>query len=142
NPLLRFNAVGSAAPTPAANMSFVIPWAEGTTSIVLLHGTTVLDTREVSAGAPSVLITSPAAPVSWPAGSTQTLAWSGADPDGDEHAATGPAHHHADRPRQRRPDRQRCGDGVHRRTRDSAARAALGCSRRHPLSRALGEGRE
>jgi uncharacterized repeat protein (TIGR01451 family) len=83
NPLLRFNAVGSAAPTPAANVSFVIPWAEGTTSIVLLHGTTVLDTREVSAGAPSVLITSPAAPVSWPAGSTQTLAWSGADPDGD-----------------------------------------------------------
>jgi hypothetical protein len=42
----------------------------------------VLDTRAVSAGAPSVLITSPNASVSWPAGSTQTLTWAAADPDG------------------------------------------------------------
>ncbi len=83
NPLLRFNSVGTAAPTPAATVSFVMPWAEGATSIVLLHGTTVLDTRLVSAGAPSVLITSPSAPVSWTAGTTQTLTWTAADPDGD-----------------------------------------------------------
>jgi hypothetical protein len=30
-----------------------------------------------------VLITSPSAPVSWAAGTTQTLTWSAADPDGD-----------------------------------------------------------
>jgi uncharacterized repeat protein (TIGR01451 family) len=82
NPLLRFNAAGAGTPTPQAGVSFLMPWVEGTTSIVLLHGATVLDSRAVSAGAPSVLITSPSAPVSWPAGSTQTLSWSGADPDG------------------------------------------------------------
>jgi uncharacterized repeat protein (TIGR01451 family) len=82
NPLLRFNAAGAGVPTPQASVSFLMPWAEGTTSIVLLHGATVLDSRAVSTGAPSVLITSPSAPVSWPAGSTQTLSWSGADPDG------------------------------------------------------------
>jgi hypothetical protein len=83
NPLLRFNAVGSSAPTPQADVAFVMPWVEGTTSIALLHGNSVLETRNVSAGAPSVLITSPSAPISWPAGSTQTLTWTGADPDGD-----------------------------------------------------------
>jgi uncharacterized repeat protein (TIGR01451 family) len=83
NPLLRFNTAGAGTPTPQANVSFVMPWAEGTTSIVLLHGATVLESRTVSAGAPSVLITSPSAPVSWMAGTTQTLTWAGADPDGD-----------------------------------------------------------
>jgi len=83
NPLLRFNTAGAGTPTPQATVAFVMPWAAGTTSIVLLHGTTVLENRAVSAGAPSVLITSPNAPVSWPAGSTQTLNWTGADPDGD-----------------------------------------------------------
>ena len=43
NPLLRFNAAGAGTPTPQANVSFVMPWAEGTTSIVLLHGATVLE---------------------------------------------------------------------------------------------------
>src|SRR5262249_11074733 len=83
NPLLRFNAAGAGTPTPQASVSFVMPWAEGTTSIELRHNGKLLDSRAVSAGAPSVLITSPSAPVSWPAGSTQTLTWSGADPDGD-----------------------------------------------------------
>jgi len=83
NPLLRFKAAGAGTPTPQASVAFVMPWAEGTTSIVLLHGATVLESRAVSAGAPSVLITSPSAPVSWAAGTTQTLTWTGADPDGD-----------------------------------------------------------
>ena len=83
NPLLRFNAAGAGTPTPQADVSFVMPWAEGTTSIVLLHDGTVLESRAVSAGAPSVLITSPSAPVSWTSGTTQTLTWTGADPDGD-----------------------------------------------------------
>jgi hypothetical protein len=83
NPLLRFNTAGVGTPTPHATVSFVMPWAEGATSIVLLHGTTVLESRAVSAGSPSVLITNPSAPVSWLAGSTQTLNWVGADPDGD-----------------------------------------------------------
>jgi uncharacterized repeat protein (TIGR01451 family) len=83
NPLLRFNAAGAGTPTPQADVSFVMPWADGATSIVLLHNGTVLETRAVSAGAPSVLITSPTAPVSWTSGTTQTLTWTGADPDGD-----------------------------------------------------------
>jgi len=46
-----------------------------------LHGATVLESRAVSSGVPSVQITSPSTPVSWTSGTTQTLTWTGADPD-------------------------------------------------------------
>jgi hypothetical protein len=80
HPLL---AAGDPAQTPRATVSFVMPWAEGATKIELLHDGSLLDSRLVSAGIPLVQITSPAAAVSWPAGSTQTLTWASADPDGD-----------------------------------------------------------
>jgi uncharacterized repeat protein (TIGR01451 family) len=80
HPLL---AAGDPAQTPRATVSFVMPWAEGTTTIELWHNGSLLDARPVSAGLPLVQITSPSSPVSWPAGSTQTLIWAGADPDGD-----------------------------------------------------------
>ncbi|HBY95194.1 MAG TPA: hypothetical protein DEP84_14765 [Chloroflexi bacterium] len=74
---------GDPSPRPEMGVSFIMPWEAGTTSIVLLQGNQVLDERAVSAGAPTVTITSPTGPQSWPSGSTQTLAWTGSDPDGD-----------------------------------------------------------
>ena len=68
---------------PLASASMVIPWVEGTTDVVLLHGAKELARRTVSSGAPSVTITTPGAAETWPAGSTQTLKWAAADPDGD-----------------------------------------------------------
>lgn len=70
-------------PAPRADVSFVMPWVEGTTQLLLLHNTTVLDARAVSANAPTVTITSPSAPVVWPAGSEQTINWTVNDADGD-----------------------------------------------------------
>lgn len=84
HPLLRLQAaVGDPDPTAVATPSFVMPWVDGTTSIVLLRNSDVLATRNVSANAPLVQITSPLAPVSWPAGTSQTLSWNATDPDGD-----------------------------------------------------------
>jgi hypothetical protein len=74
---------GDPNPTPKMDVSFIIPWEAGTTSVVLLHNDEVLDERPVSDNAPEVEITSPSAAVSWPAGSTQTLTWQGSDSDGD-----------------------------------------------------------
>lgn len=74
---------GDPDPRPEMGVSFIMPWEAGTTSVVLLHGEQVLDERAVSAGAPNVTITSPSGPATWPAGSNQTLTWTGSDPDGD-----------------------------------------------------------
>lgn len=71
-------------PTQKADLTFSIPWETGTTSVVLLHLESVLDTVGVSANPPQVAFTSPASAAAWPAGSTQTLAWTGLDLDGDE----------------------------------------------------------
>jgi len=69
---------------PDAHVSFVIPWATGTTSVVLLHGDTILDERPVSPNPPAVTITQPATPVEWLAGTVATVAWDASDPDGGE----------------------------------------------------------
>jgi len=74
---------GDPNPSPEAGVSFIMPWAEGTTSVALVHQDQLLDERTVSAHAPTVQITSPTAPAAWPAGSTQTLSWQGADQDGN-----------------------------------------------------------
>lgn len=70
-------------PVHQADVVMIIPWVEGTGSIVLLHGDQVFDVRAVSANAPVVTITNPAAPADWPAGTVQTLTWEGGDADGD-----------------------------------------------------------
>jgi len=68
-------------PTHRVDVSMVIPWVEGTSSIVLVHQKDVLDQRAVSSNPPQVQITSPTQPVDWPAGTTQSLTWTGSDPD-------------------------------------------------------------
>jgi hypothetical protein len=70
-------------PYDRADLSFVMPWADGTNQIFLMHGGEVLDQRAVSANPPEVAITDPVEQVEWPAGSKQTLSWTGSDPDGD-----------------------------------------------------------
>lgn len=69
--------------TRQADVSMILPWSEGTTQVVLLAGNQVLAAQAVSAHAPVVTITNPAAPATWPAGSTRNLTWTGSDQDGD-----------------------------------------------------------
>jgi len=73
----------SSADTPQADVSMILPWVEGTTSVVLVKGDQVLDEQVVSAHHPTVTITNPIVPASWPAASIQTVTWSGSDADGD-----------------------------------------------------------
>lgn len=70
-------------PFDHADVSFIIPWVDGTTSVALVHGGDVLDQRSVSANPPVVSIVSPTVKVDWPAGTMQTLKWQGSDADGD-----------------------------------------------------------
>jgi hypothetical protein len=74
---------GDPAPLAQADVSFIIPWVEGATSVVLAHNDQVIDQRTVSANAPAVTVTNPAAPAQWEAGTIQNLAWEGSDADGD-----------------------------------------------------------
>ena len=70
-------------PSPQADVTFIMPWVAGADTVVLVHKGQVLDQRSVSANAPTVKITNPAGAANWPAGTTQTLAWTGQDLDGD-----------------------------------------------------------
>jgi len=89
----EYNQKGGALPPPpfpagatkSQNISFVMPFADGTRTIVLVYNggqqQQVLDTRPVSLNAPQVKITSPTTPVDWPAKSTQALTWTGTSLD-------------------------------------------------------------
>ena len=67
----------------SAPFAFSMAWVDGATSVVLLHGATVLDTQTVSSHAPTVEVTDPASHATWPAGTTQTISWTGSDVDGN-----------------------------------------------------------
>ena len=69
--------------TPQADVSMIVSWVEGATSVVLVKGDQVLDEKIVSPHHPSVTITNPIAPTAWPAASTQNVTWTGSDDDGD-----------------------------------------------------------
>jgi hypothetical protein len=77
------DAQGDPAPLAQADVSFIIPWVDGATSVALVHSGQVFDQRTVSANAPVVIVTNPAAPAQWGAGTIQTLTWEGSDADGD-----------------------------------------------------------
>ena len=70
-------------PSAQADVTFIMPWVAGADTVALVHNGQVLDQRRLSAHPPTVQITSPAGPATWPAGSTQTLTWTGSDADGD-----------------------------------------------------------
>jgi hypothetical protein len=74
-----------AGESPSENVSFIMPFADGTRTIKLVYNGAqqqLLDTRTVSLNAPQVTITSPVTPVAWPAKSTQSLTWNGSSLDG------------------------------------------------------------
>ena len=58
-----------------------LPWTAGASRVVLRKGSQVLATRAVSAGVPTVRLSSPVGGESL--SGTATVAWSGSDPDGD-----------------------------------------------------------
>jgi hypothetical protein len=70
-------------PSPQADVTFIMPWVAGADTVVLVQNGQVLDQRRISANAPTVKITSPTGAVTWLAGSTQTITWTGTDADGD-----------------------------------------------------------
>ena len=71
-------------PRPEAGVSFIMPWAEGATSVALVHNGQTLDEVTVSANSPTVAFTNPVGPETWADGSTHTLSWQGSDTDGDD----------------------------------------------------------
>jgi uncharacterized protein (TIGR03437 family) len=62
--------------------SLLLPWNVATAHLLLLKDGQVMDTRKVSARAPSVTVTYPNRGETL-TGSTATLAWTASDPDGD-----------------------------------------------------------
>jgi hypothetical protein len=71
------------APTDKVDVSFIIPWVDGTTSVALVHSGQTIDQRPVSANPPQVLITDPTTSQTWHAGEKHDLQWQGLDLDGD-----------------------------------------------------------
>jgi hypothetical protein len=72
-----------ADPTSKIDVSFIVPWMDGTHSVALVHQGNLLDQRVVSNNPPQVLITSPTAAETWNQGETHTISWQGLDLDGD-----------------------------------------------------------
>ncbi len=70
-------------PTKKEDVSFIMPWVDGTTQIVLTHLGEVIDSRPVSAAPPQVKITSPLEQETWLPKSSHALTWEGTDEDGD-----------------------------------------------------------
>ncbi len=71
-----------AGDTASQDISFVMPFADGTRTILLVYNPPqqpqqILDSRAVPQNAPQVTITSPVNNVNWPAHTTQPLTWTG-----------------------------------------------------------------
>ncbi|HET8944066.1 MAG TPA: hypothetical protein VFO59_04730, partial [Dehalococcoidia bacterium] len=77
------NVEDPGAPHGQVTIAFSMPWVDGTTSVVLLHGPEVLQTVNVSSNAPTVVVTDPSTPEVWSAGTVQNLSWNGNDTDSD-----------------------------------------------------------
>jgi hypothetical protein len=70
-------------PTSKVDVSFIVPWVDGTQSVALVHAGELLDQRLVSNNPPQVLITSPTGEETWNQGETHDVSWQGLDLDGD-----------------------------------------------------------
>ena len=70
-------------PNTKVDVSFIVPWVDGTYSVTLVHAGAVLDQRFVSNNPPQVLITSPTGAEIWKQGETHPITWQGLDLDGD-----------------------------------------------------------
>ena len=70
-------------PTTKVDLSFVIPWVDGTASVALVYQGNTIDEFFVSPNAPQVIISSPSGAEAWLPGSQHTITWQGLDLDGD-----------------------------------------------------------
>jgi hypothetical protein len=70
-------------PNKQQSVSFIIPWEDGTTKVVLLNDSDVIDQIPVSNHPPKVIITDPSGSEDWAAGTVHPLTWEGSDADGD-----------------------------------------------------------
>jgi hypothetical protein len=70
-------------PNTKVDVSFIVPWMDGTYTVSLEHLGSVFDQRVVSSHPPQVLITSPSGAEIWKKGETHTVSWQGLDLDGD-----------------------------------------------------------
>jgi hypothetical protein len=70
-------------PNTKVDVSFIVPWMDGTYSVSLEHQGNVFDQRVVSSNPPQVLITSPTGAEIWKQGETHDVSWQGLDLDGN-----------------------------------------------------------
>lgn len=70
-------------PTSKVDVSFIVPWIDGTQTIALVHLGQTLDQRQVSSNPPQVFITDPTGAEIWNPGETHEISWQGLDLDGD-----------------------------------------------------------
>jgi hypothetical protein len=77
------NIEDGSEPLADAFVTFSMGAPAGATSVVLLRGTEILDTQQISGGSPTVNFTDPSSHQNWTAGTTETIAWTGSDPDSD-----------------------------------------------------------
>jgi len=70
-------------PNTKIDVSFIVPWMDGTYLVSLEHLDTLIDQRVVSSNPPQVLITSPTGAETWKQGETHDISWQGLDLDGD-----------------------------------------------------------
>jgi hypothetical protein len=70
-------------PTSKVDVSFIVPWMDGTYLVALVHQGILLDQRIMSSNPPQVLITSPTGAETWKQGETHDITWQGLDLDGD-----------------------------------------------------------
>ena len=70
-------------PTSKVDVSFIVPWVDGTQSVALVHQGQTLDQRQVSNNPPQVLITAPIGAEVWNQGENHSVSWQGLDLDGD-----------------------------------------------------------
>jgi hypothetical protein len=61
-----------------------IPWVEGATSLVFKYNGSEIGRRQASEGVPQVTLLTPNGGESWGQDGTQTITWTGSDPDGDK----------------------------------------------------------
>lgn len=79
---------GFEAPNDQADVDLAMPFQPTTTTIALLRNGDVLDTRMVSANAPTVTMTEPFPGAEYAPGDTLTATWDMEDADGDELTTT------------------------------------------------------
>jgi len=66
----------------------VLPWVEGTQTIVFKYNGIEISRRQASPASPLVSLTTPNGGENWRASGTQTISWQATDPDGDALAFT------------------------------------------------------